>query len=163
MLVNRGTTARVAISLKNSSGAAVTGMGPANFSGSAVSVVDSASVVTSVPLTGLNFFEVSATAAPGVYHLLLPLSVTDVADAIQVVALPAATAFTPQATTHQIADLNLDFQHARKVLRNRAEISFDDSTLSIKDDDGTTELLAYGLTNLSGNPESTHPSGRVPS
>lgn len=111
MILRPNTAARVPIALMDEDGAYVTGILPADItdgsSSGNLNVVKGDSTVDSVALTnGVNFFEVDATGAPGLYHVLLPTSVTDVQGTLQVVVLPAAAAFLATIITAQV-DANL--------------------------------------------------------
>lgn len=94
MILRQSVQIRVPIRLIDTSGNPVTGMLPANFSGSGAGLVKSDGTTATIALVNAtNFWEIDSTNAPGLYHIQLTTTHTNTIGPTQLVVRPAATAF----------------------------------------------------------------------
>jgi len=107
VLIRKDTQTRFPIRLVSASGSGVTGVTPAMISDGTstarVTWVKGDGSITAVTLVqNTNFFEVSATKCPGLYHIVLPSFLTNIAGHCQLAAFPAATQFLGSVYTGTI-------------------------------------------------------------
>lgn len=131
-----------------------------------VSVVKADGTITDITLTnGVNWFEVDATKAPGLYHVLIPSGATSVSGQVQLVVMPSASAFVATVITGQVESIALDAEIARKVQQNKLKIFAtgpNANKMIIYDDDGTTPYLTWNLFDQDGTATSINPFMREP-
>lgn len=170
MIIRKDTAFRMPIRLLDINGLPVTGMLPANFNDGStqgdVVVIKADSTIATISLVdSTNFFEIDATAAPGLYHILVPASHTDVVGTLQLSVLPDSNEFLSSIITAQVDNVLLDAEQAVKILRNKLQIFTagpDANRMVVFDNDGTTPLLKWDLTDSGGAPTTTNPYTRTP-
>lgn len=92
-MIKLSTATRVPVRLLDNTGAGVTGIGTANIdNANGITVIKGDGTVTDLTVVdagaGQNWFELSTTKAPGLYHLLLPALSTNVIGTIQWILRP---------------------------------------------------------------------------
>lgn len=82
------------VRLITAAGAPATGIVPADILGGIATVTKADGVNVDITLTnGVNWIEQHVTKAPGLYHLIIPLTMTDVVGPLQWSVMPDAAAF----------------------------------------------------------------------
>lgn len=170
MIIRKDTSIRIPVRLIDAAGAGVTGMLPANINDGTtvgnVTAVKSDSSVAAISLTNnVNWFEISATKAPGLYHVLLPSSVTNLAGGFQLAVRANAAEFLTTVVTAQVDEFPTKIDLLKKIESNKWQIHAsggDQYRLVIYDDDGTTPLLRFELRDSNGNLTFTNPFRRTP-
>lgn len=104
MIIRKDTAVRVPVRLINpTTGAAVTGMLPANISNGtvgSVTLAKSDGTTADIALVNsTNWFEVHSSKMPGLYHILVPSSATNLVGSFALAVLPAAAAFLASTIT----------------------------------------------------------------
>lgn len=165
-MIRKDIATRVPLRLYTSTGAAATGIVPADFAGGLVRVVKANGTVQTIALgAGVNFFEVDATNAPGLYQVLLAAGNVDVVGPITLVWRPNAAAFIGGSSDHYVETMAAFVELTKKIQRNRWKIHTtgpDANRMVIYDDDGTTILLKFDLKNSAGAASTTAPFEKVP-
>lgn len=169
MILRLSTAVRIPVRLLTSTGTPVTGIVPADITNGSTpghcSVVKADGSITDITLTlGTNFFEISTTAAPGLYHVLLPTGATAVAGTLQLIIQPSATAFVTSVSTAQVDAVLADAEKTRKATYNNYQVvnsGLDANRAIIYEDDGTTVFKKYNLFDAAGNPSTQNPHKRV--
>jgi hypothetical protein len=155
------------VRLLNTSGAAVTGVVPADITNGVtpthVSVVKADGTLTDITLSnGGNFFEIDATKAPGLYHIEIPSGGTSVPGLLQLQVMPTAATFVATCITGQVETIALDAEIARKIMGNK--LSIDDVTkqMTIYEDDGVTAAYVFNLYDKDNVASTVNPYTREP-
>lgn len=104
MIIRKDTAVRLPVRLINpTTGAAVTGMLPADISNGtvgSVTLAKSDGTTADIALVNsTNWFEVHSTKMPGLYHVLVPSSATNLVGSFALAVLPAAAAFLATTIT----------------------------------------------------------------
>jgi hypothetical protein len=107
MVISQNTESRIPVRCLNTLGNGVTGVLPADISDGTtagnVTVVKGDGTLASIALVnGSNWFEIDAAKAPGLYHVVIPDTETDIAGCLQLVVLPAASLFLGSIFTTQV-------------------------------------------------------------
>lgn len=108
MQIDLNTAVRLPVRLITAANVAVTGQLPADVTNGAgagnASLVRGDGTVVNLPLTNnVNWYEIDDTAAPGLYHVLVPLTATSVLGTFQLVVQPASPgAFLTNVITAQV-------------------------------------------------------------
>lgn len=172
------TTVRVPVRLVDGAGAPVTGVVPANVQGGICTVVKADGTTADITLSaGVNFFEFSpATKTRGLYHIIIPNTMTDIIGPIQWVVLPAASVFSSagyvgNGVVENLPKLIMQYainsdaaspaNSAAAALRLEAQflagrVKQDTATdkMTIYKEDATTILSQRNTTNAVGDPAS---------
>lgn len=153
MFVPLGHAARLPVRLINGSGDGVTGMLPNNvYDGATIgraTVVKADGTLASIALvSNTNWFEINATKAPGLYHVLVPTSATDKAGTMQLCVFPAGVDFKGTVITAQVEKTSFDFfgigPGSAVIQLTRA---LDARTIEIVFDRRVVEAAALDITN----------------
>ncbi len=167
MTLRQNIAVRLPIRLLNSSGVAVTGLTPSDITNGStvthVSVVRGDGTIQDITLTvGVNFFEIDATKAPGLYHILIPSGASSIIGTVQLIILPAAAAFVATCITGQVDTISLDAEIARKIMRNRLNIDFGTNQMTVYEDDETTPAFVWNLLDKDAVASTINPYTRDP-
>lgn len=171
MIIRLGTQVRLPVRLLDTNGTPVTGMLPTDISdgtivGNATIVKGDSTLVGLALVDNANWIEIDATAAPGLYHVVVPQADTNVVGAMQIVILPAASSFLPTVITAQVdSQVFGDIDLVRKILTNKLQIftsGGDAFRMVIYDDDGTTPLKKWDLKDALGIATTINPYARIP-
>lgn len=141
-------------------GVAITGVNAGNFLNSEINIIKSNGVLTGITVNpGVNFFEIDATAAPGLYHFDIPSAQTSMLGELQLTAVANAGEFDDQLNTFQVEDWSLIEEISRKITESKQSTS-PTGVLTVFDDDDTSTLVEYQLKNDIGGNEPDAPSER---
>ncbi len=169
MLIRQSTEITVPVRLIDATGTGVTGAVPADISNGVVgsiTAVKSDGSTDSIALTdGVNWNEIDATKAPGLYHAVIPATATDVLGTFQVAVVPAAGTFLATIITAQVDAMPTEIDLLRKMGSNKTEIFTSGPNqyhLVVYEDDDTTELYRFELRDASGALTFTNPFSRTP-
>lgn len=107
MEITYNSSVRLPLRLIDALNTSITGVVAADLTNgvtaSRISLVRGDGTVYDLALTdGVNFFEIDATAAPGLYHVVVPAAATDVVGSFVMVALPTAALFLSSYVTCQV-------------------------------------------------------------
>ncbi len=177
-LFRKSIAVRVPVRLVDGSGNPVTGVTPTDVHSGVCTVIKADGTTADITLSlGVNFFEFSPAAkSRGLYHVLIPNTMTNVIGPIQWVVLPAASVFSSAGYvgTGVVEDLpalvmsyiiNSDgaavANSAAAALRlialfltGRVKQDSATNTMTIYKEDGTTPLVARDTLNAAGDPAS---------
>lgn len=174
-MLRYNTIQRFPVILTDTSGLKKTGVVPADLSDGTVdgqiTVIKNAAapgdVETVVLSAGVNWFEVDATAAPGLYHILLPATATAQVGPVQVSILPAVgtTTVLPVIFSTFVENITATLATMLQHTEGRWKIHTsgpDANRLVIYDIDGVTALKKFNLLDASGTGTTVNPYERVP-
>ena len=170
MIIRQSTAVRIPVRCLNNTGIGVTGLLPIDFSDGTtqgnVTVVKSDGTLAAIALINLtNFFEIDALAAPGLYHVLVPLTATNLVGTMQLSVLPDAGAFLGTVATAQVESIAVDNELIRKITTNKWQIFTsgpDANRLVVFEDDDITPLVKFDLKDAAGSATTTNPFTRIP-
>lgn len=168
MIIRRSTAVRVPLVLLSSSGTPVTGMTAANINGGVGRVVKANGTVTSLALSGSNFFEIDSVNCAGLYHVLLGTGNTDVLGPLQVIINPNALEFITSRIAVGVEDFGVIYNATvalQKLGLNKLKIATtgpEANRLCIYDDDGVTILYRFDLKDSAGLATTVNPFERDP-
>jgi hypothetical protein len=164
LVARKDTTTRVPVVLLNSSGAPVTGIGFGQLNDTTgvnkVSVIKSDGSVSSLTLDGTTWTQISATRAPGLYHITVPSGSLNLVGGLQIAVRANASEFETALVSISVEEYHI----ASKVAKNTWQIHTsggDANRLVIYDDDGTTPLLKFDLTDSTAAPTTSAPFKRT--
>ncbi len=149
MLIARQSIAtHIPIRLVDADGIAATGKLPADVLGAVATVVKSDGTTTDVALVNAsNWFEVHATKAPGLYHILLSTTNLNTIGPTQLAVLPAGTAFVGSISAFLVeiygsttGSISTDLGTVLSVLGTPAGVSVAADVAAVKTD--TTNIYA---------------------
>lgn len=107
MIIRPGTAVRVPVRCINASGIGVAGITPTQITdgidvGKATIIKANGTLASIVLVQNTNWFEISAGKSPGLYHLLVPGTATDIVGTLDLTVLPVGSAFLPTVIVNQI-------------------------------------------------------------
>lgn len=107
-MIIQSQAVRVPVKLVTALGADATGIVVADIKNGRCQVIKSTGVTVNIALVlNTNFFEIDSTNSPGLYHILIPNTATDVVGPLQYSIYPNATAFLSSNYTETVqADLS---------------------------------------------------------
>jgi hypothetical protein len=110
LIVRKDTQVRLPVRCIDAEGEGVAGMLPADITdgttGGNVTIVKGDGTLASIVLVNnTNWFEIHATKAPGLYHVVVPSSATNVLGTLQLCVLPAAADFLSTVITAQVEEI----------------------------------------------------------
>ena len=170
MIIRKDTEIRLPVRCIDNTGAGVVGLLPADITDGTtvgnVTIVKGDSTIDSIALVNaVNWIEIDALAAPGLYHVVVPNTHTDVVGTLQLSVLPSAALFLATVITAQVESLANDNELIRKITTNRWKVytsGIDINRLVIFDDDETTPILKFDLKDAASSPTTTNPFERDP-
>lgn len=165
MMIPKDEAIRFPVRCTAASGSGVTGVLPADISDGTtagnVTVVKADGTLASIALTnGVNWNQVSALKAPGLYHVTVPASATDVLGPLQLAVFPSGSVFVGTVFTGEVKLLDKAAEetlgrwkvHTSGIYANK---------LVIYKQDGTTVLKTYDLKDSSGSATTVNPFERA--
>jgi hypothetical protein len=169
MLIRKSTSARIPVRLIDTNGDAVLGVAASGVwdgttAGSITVVKSSGAIVTFALTNGVTWIEVHATKFPGLYHIVLPNTLTDVVGGLQVAVLPNGSTFVATVVSVEVESIATNVEKVSKITSNNWTIQTtggDANRLVIFDDDGVTPLYKFDLKDSTGAPTSTTPFRRA--
>jgi len=170
MIIRKDTAIRLPVRCIDVAGSGVAGLVPTDFNdgttqGNVTVVKGNGTLATIILVAGVNFFEISSSAAPGLYHVLVPLTATNVVGTLQLSAMPDGGQFLPTVITGQVETLSVDSDLVRKISTNKWQIFTsgpDANRLVVFDDDDITPLVKFDLKDAAGSATTTNPFTRIP-
>lgn len=168
MIIRKSTSVRVPVRLIDAGGGPVLSVSASQVwdgtTPGSISIVKASGAIVTFALTnGVTWIEVGATKFPGLYHIVLPGSVTDVIGTLQVAVLPNGASFLSTIISSDVESIGADVSKIAKITANNWTIQTsggDANRLVIYDDDGTTPLYKFDLKDSSGAPTVTTPFRR---
>lgn len=170
MLIRKDTQIRMPVRLVGTDGLGVTGILPTNITdGTTVgnaTITKSDGTLASIVLTnGVNWFEISASKSPGLYHVTVPSSAPSVLGPLELTVLATASQFLPAVSVATVETVATSADIASKISKNKWQIftsGLNANRLVIYDDDGTTILYKFDLKDSAGVATTTTPYSRTP-
>lgn len=155
-MLAQNTAIRIPMMLSNSGGMPVTGALPINFLNSSLYITKGDGSVTGLVLVASgpsqNFFEIDATHTPGLYHVLVPASVTNVVGSFAYTTYPAASLFLLQTYFNEVSGTDTTLGLIYQYLFGNQSLDANLDRLTIYKADGITPLIQYYLTDRNGQP-----------
>jgi hypothetical protein len=166
MIIPKDTQVRFPVRCINASGDGVTGLLPAQISdgttaGNVTVIKADGTLAAIVLVNNTNWFQVNGSKAPGLYHVVLPSSVTNILGALQLAVFPAATDFKGAVFTGEVKL----FDDAAEANLGRWQIFASGpnaNKLILYKSDGVTILRSFDLKDAVGDPTYTNPFARIP-
>lgn len=147
---------RIPMMLSNSGGMPVTGALPINFLNSSLYITKGDGTVVALALVSSgpsqNFFEIDSVNTPGLYHVLVPASATNVVGSFAYTTYPAASLFLLQTYFNEVSATDTTLGLVYQYLFGNQSLDANSDRLIIYKADGVTPLISYYLTDRNGQP-----------
>lgn len=170
MIIRKDTEIRLPVRCINNTGTGIVGLLPTDITDGTtvgnVTIVKGDSSIASIALVSpVNWIEIDPIAAPGLYHVVVPDTHTDIEGSLQLSVLPSAVAFLATVITAQVEIISEEIDLIKKISTNRWKIftsGIDANRLVIYDDDEVTPILKFDLKDAASAATTTNPFERDP-
>jgi hypothetical protein len=162
------TSARIPLFLTNS-GAGASGLGTADFKSGVVTIIRADGTTVDITLVasgaGQNFYEISSSKAPGLYHIVVPGADLAVQGPTVLAATPAATAFSGTVANFSVDAYPTSIDNMNDATFGKWQIvvsGADANKLVLYRSDGVTVLAKFALADAAGDSTFVDPFSRTP-
>mgnify|MGYP001255476547 CR=1 FL=1 len=149
-MLTRDSSVRIPLRLVNLMNVPTTGIRPSDiFNGSAQIIKADGTTQLLSLVFNTNWFEIDSVQSPGIYHIRLPSSATNVLGPIQVTLYPAMSSFTD---TFYSDFVSVDMKAMMQYLIGNQKVDQNTHRLTIYDEDAITPLIQYYLQDENSQP-----------